>query len=168
LTCHELEARIGDAEKWYNTKVRPLLPLSVTQLLFILALTLTCVSSSANEVAPALIARWTMTGWSNKPLDTARFQIEWKFTPDEVIVRDLKRNKEVSRNRYTVDTTKYPAWITVTIAGPAPETRLGIFRIRGNELHLKQQIGVGERPTDFGESYTVLRRVETTKRDPIR
>jgi uncharacterized protein (TIGR03067 family) len=109
-----------------------------------------------------------MTGKSDKPIDTNKFQIEWEFTPTEIIVRDRKHNEEVSRNKYSVDTTKTPAWITVSLAGPPPETRLGIFRVRGNELHLKQQIGAGERPAKFGESYSVLRRAETTKRDLIR
>ena len=109
-----------------------------------------------------------MTGKSDKPIDTDKFQIEWEITPDEIVVRDRKHNEEVSRNKYSVDSTKSPAWITVTVAGPSPEARLGIFRVRGNELHLKQQIGAGERPTKFGASYSVLRRPEATKRNLIR
>lgn len=136
----------------------------MTRLLIVLILTLPCIAAAAEESAAAIIGRWSMIGFTDKPIDTTKFQIEWEFTRDEIIVRDRERGEEVSRNRYTVDTTKSPAWITVAVAGPAPETRLGIFRLHGDELHLKQQIGAGERPVEFDGSYGILRRIESLSR----
>ena len=139
--------------------VRPMLtPTSLRAFLLLLALA--CRVSAVDPSATLLVGRWLMTGTREKPLDTNKFAVEWEFTPEEIVVRDRKTGEEVSRNRYTVDTTKLPAWITVTVAGPAPETRLGIFRVEGDQLHLKQQIGVGERPVEFGESYSILRRIK--------
>ena len=135
-----------------------LTPTTIRALLLLVAIAFSV--SAADPAATHLIGRWLMTGTREKPVDANRFEVEWEFTPGEIVVRDRKTGEEVSRNRYTVDTTKSPAWITVAVAGPAPETRVGIFRVRGNELHLKQQLGAGERPVDFGDTYSILRRLE--------
>jgi uncharacterized protein (TIGR03067 family) len=135
-----------------------LTPITIRALLLLTAIA--CSVPAAVPPATHLIGRWLMTGTREKPLDANKFGVEWEFTPDEIVVRDRKTGEEVSRNRYTVDITKSPAWIIVAVAGPAPETRVGIFRVRGDELHLKQQIGTGERPLDFGRSYSILRRIE--------
>lgn len=106
-----------------------------------------------------LIGSWTLQSISGGDPGVKAFRIEWEFTQDEVIVRSHKYQEEVSRHKYTVDFSRSPAWITVTFGEPATETRLGIFRIHGDELHLLQRIGVGERPKDFKEGYSALRRV---------
>jgi uncharacterized protein (TIGR03067 family) len=88
------------------------------------------------------------------------YKLEWEFTTNEIvvqIVRGSEDSKDASRNRYTIDTAKNPKWITVTVESESSEIRRGIFRIVGEELHLKQAIGGGPRPTEFGsDGYSVL------------
>lgn len=84
---------------------------------------------------------------------------EWEFTKDKVVVRDITNSQEVSRNGYALDLTKAPKWITVTVVDQVTEVRLGIFRIVGDELHLRQAVGGGPRPTDFPkDSYSIMKR----------
>jgi hypothetical protein len=47
----------------------------------------------------------------------------------------------------------------VTVADQVTEVRLGIFRIVGDELHLKQAVGGGVRPSDFPkDGYSIMKR----------
>ncbi len=107
-----------------------------------------------------LVGRWLLQRKGS--LDARSYKVEWQFTKDQVIVRIVKdraKPEEVSRNNYTIDTTKNPKWITVTLVGKVTEVRQGIFRIVGDELHLKQTVGGGARPVDFvKDNYSVLKR----------
>jgi|LakMenE01Jun11ns_1017448.scaffolds.fasta_scaffold9391330_1 uncharacterized protein (TIGR03067 family) len=86
-------------------------------------------------------------------------KIEWEFTDDKVIVRDITNKEEISRNSYKVDLTKAPKWITVTVVDIVTEVRPGIFRIVGDELHLKQEVEGGARPTVFPQNgYNIMKR----------
>jgi uncharacterized protein (TIGR03067 family) len=107
-----------------------------------------------------LVGRWLLQ--RKGALDARPYKVEWQFTKDRVIVRivrDPANSEEVSRNNYTIDTTKDPKWITVTVVDKVTEVRQGIFRIVGDELHLKQTVGGGARPVDFEkENYSVMKR----------
>lgn len=108
-----------------------------------------------------LVGRWLLQRKGTAA--TMPYKLEWEFTTNEVVVRIVRGSedsKEASRNSYTIDTAKNPKWITVTVDSESPEIRRGIFRIVGGELHLKQAIGGGPRPTDFGsDDYSVLKRI---------
>ena len=108
-----------------------------------------------------LLGRWLLE--RKGVAATMPYKLEWEFTKDQMVVRIVRASgevKEASRNSYAIDTTKNPKWVTVTIGGQKPEIRNGIFRVVGAELHLKQAIGGGPRPLDFGAAdYSVLKRV---------
>jgi uncharacterized protein (TIGR03067 family) len=107
-----------------------------------------------------LVGRWLLQ--RKGALDAKPYKVEWEFTRDEVVVRIVRssaNSDEVSRNRYTIDTTKDPKWITVTVVDKATEVRQGVFRIIGDELHLKQTVGGGTRPVGFDkDNYSVFKR----------
>lgn len=111
------------------------------------------------------MGRWLVQRVGIRDATKLPIQIEWEFTKDKVIVRDITNSQEVSRNSYTFDLTKNPKWITVTVVDKVTELRPGIFRIAGEELHLSQAVGGGERPTNFvADSYSILKR-QTAKKD---
>jgi uncharacterized protein (TIGR03067 family) len=106
-----------------------------------------------------LLGRWLVQRVGNREAAKLPMKIEWEFKEDKVIVRDMTNNQEISRNTYKVDLTKAPKWITVTVVDIATEVRPGIFRIVGDELHLKQEVEGGARPTEFPQNaYTVMKR----------
>ncbi len=114
------------------------------------------VCAEANE--NPLVGRWLVIRVGSRDA-TKISEIEWEFTKDKVIVRDLTNSQEISRNNYEVDMTKDPKWITVTVIDQVREVRAGIFRIKGDELHIKQTIGGGPRPTGFPkEGYSIMKR----------
>jgi uncharacterized protein (TIGR03067 family) len=118
-------------------------------------------SSLADTPENPLVGRWILQ--RKGVAATFPYKLEWEFTKDKVIVRVLRGSsdrKEASRNSYTIDTTKSPKWITVIIAGEPHEVRMGIFRIVGEELHLKQSVGGGPRPLDFVDDYSILMKVD--------
>jgi uncharacterized protein (TIGR03067 family) len=108
-------------------------------------------SAGDDPKVPTLKGKWQII---DERLDKIGVVIVWEFTDTKVIVRDEKTGEEVSRFRYTIDGTKSPMWITVEVDDSPTEDsgdrRLGIFRIQGSELHLKQEISDGaERPAKF-------------------
>lgn len=115
----------------------------------------------AGEAENPLLGRWLLQ--RQGVAATMPYKLEWEFTKDQVVVRIVRASgevKEASRGSYTIDNTKSPKWLTVTTGGQKPEIRNGIFRVVGAELHLKQAIGGGPRPVDFGgDGYSVLKRV---------
>lgn len=101
-------------------------------------------------------------------IDKIGLIIEWEFTDKEVIVWDRTNNEEVSRSRYSADTTKSPNWITAEIDDSpdekAGDRRLGIFRIQDGQLHLKQEItNGGKRPSGFDKGFSRFKRVDQKK-----
>jgi uncharacterized protein (TIGR03067 family) len=115
-----------------------------------------CAESGDNP----LLGRWLVKRAGARDATTLPMKIEWEFTRDQVIVRDATSSREVSRNAYTLDLTKDPKWITVTVVDQVTEVRPGIFRIVGGELNMKQAVGGGARPTTFiKDGYTVMKRV---------
>ena len=99
-----------------------------------------------------LIGTWRLI---DKRIDSVGLEIVWEFTATEVIVRDAKRNEELSRATYSLDESKEPKWITVDVSDAIPSTkpdkRLGIYVIAGDFLRLNQEIQEGgQRPVDFG------------------
>ena len=122
-------------------------------------------SESDAEVA-SLIGKWQIL---DERLEGIGMVIVWEFTASEVIVRDEKTGDEVSRSRYTIDTTKSPHWITVEVDDSPREDsgdrRLGIYQIQDGNLHLKQEItDAGERPTSFDERFSRFKRVPQNKK----
>ena len=135
----------------------------IAPFLFALLL-LSCAKRLTAEPDNPLLGRWLVQRTGMRDATKLPFQIEWEFTKDKVIVRGIK-SEEISRNSYTLDLTKNPKWITVSIVDQAIEIRPGIFRIVGDELHLKQTVGGGSRPTHFVEgAYSILKR-QTSKKD---
>jgi uncharacterized protein (TIGR03067 family) len=114
------------------------------------------------ETENPLLGRWLLQ--RKGVAATMPYKLEWEFTKNQVVVRILRASSEVeeaSRNSYTIDTTKTPKWITVSVGGQKPEIRNGIFRVVGAELDLKQAIGGGPRPVEFGtDDYSVLKRAD--------
>ena len=111
-----------------------------------------------------LIGRWLVSRVGSRDAAKLPIKIEWEFTKTEVIVRDLNHSQETSRNRYQIDILKDPKWITITVVDKVTEVREGIFRIVGDELHVKQMIGGGPRPKEFvKESFSVLKRQSNEK-----
>lgn len=114
----------------------------------------------AEPEATLLKGRWQMI---DERLDKIGMVIVWEFTGTEVVVRNEKTGEEVSRSRYTIDAAKSPKWITVDVDdSPTEDTgdrRLGIFRIQGGELHLKQEItDGGDRPAKFEGRFSRFQR----------
>lgn len=106
-----------------------------------------------------LLGRWLVQRVGVRDATKLPFPIEWEFTKDHVIVRDVMNSQELSRNSYTLDLSKDPKWITITVVDQATEVRRGIFRIVGDEIHLRQALGGGGRPVEFTkEGYTILKR----------
>ncbi len=129
-----------------------------TRLLVAALILIAGVSWCAESDNP-LLGRWLVQRVGIRDATKLPIQIEWEFTKDKVIVRDVTNSQELSRNRYTLDQTKDPKWITVTVVDQVTEVRSGIFRIVGNELHLKQAVGGGSRPVDFPkDGYSIMKR----------
>lgn len=106
-----------------------------------------------------LVGRWLVTRVGIRDATKVPVKIEWEFTKDTVIVRDLTHSQEVSRNKYSVDLTKNPKWITVTVVDQVTEIRQGIFRITEGELHIRQGVGGTARPDQFSEnSFTIMKK----------
>ena len=123
------------------------------------AFLLVSASSWCADAENPLLGRWLVQRVGVRDATKLPIQIEWEFTKDKVIVRDITNSQEVSRNGYTFDQTKNPKWITVTIVDKVTELRPGIFRIVGEELHLSQAVGGGARPTNFvAGSYSIMKR----------
>ena len=128
------------------------------------------VGWAAEPEANPLLGTWSLLRTAQRNLTNTPVQLEWEFTKTEVAVHQAGASGEFSRNTYTVDLTKNPKWITVTITDRGREVRNGIFRIIGDELHLKQTIGGGPRPKAFGEDdFMVLKRARRpeTKNQPL-
>jgi uncharacterized protein (TIGR03067 family) len=114
-----------------------------------------------------ILGRWLVQRVGIRDATKLPIQIEWEFTKDKVIVRDITNSQEVSRNSYTLDLTKDPKWITVIVVDQVTEVRLGIFRIVGDELHLRQAVGGGVRPSDFPkDGYSIMKRQKQTSGQP--
>jgi len=123
------------------------------------ALILVAGISWCAEPENPLVGRWFVQRVGIRDASKLPIQIEWEFTKDKVIVRDVTNSQDVSRNSYTLDLTKDPKWITVTVVDQVTEVRPGIFRIVGDELHLKQAVGGGARPVDFPkDGYSIMKR----------
>jgi len=129
-----------------------------TRLLVATLILIAGVSWCAESDNP-LLGRWLVQRVDIHDATKLPFQIEWEFTKDKVIVRDVTSSQEISRNSYTLDQTKDPKWITVTVVDQVTEVRPGVFRIVGDELHLKQAVGGGSRPVDFPkDDYSIMKR----------
>jgi uncharacterized protein (TIGR03067 family) len=127
-------------------------------------LMLVAASSWCAEQDNTLLGSWLVQRVGVRDATKLPFQIEWEFTKDQVIVRDVTHSQELSRNTYTVDLSKEPKWITITVVDQATEVRLGVFRIDGNELHLQQAVGGGARPRELTkDGHTIMKR--RTKQD---
>ena len=127
-------------------------------LVLFLAVADTCVFA-ADPNSESILGKWLVTRVGKHDTTKVPEQIEWEFTNGEVIVRDLTNAEEVSRHQYVIDTSKNPKWITVTLAGKKREIRNGIFEIIGEELHLKQDVHGGPRPTSFPkDDFVIMRR----------
>lgn len=111
-----------------------------TRLLVAALILIAGVSGGAESDNP-LLGRWLVQRVGIRDATKLSIQIEWESTKDKVIVRDVTDWQEISRNSYTLDQTKDPKWITVTVAEQVTEVRPGIFRIVGDTLHLKQAVG---------------------------
>jgi uncharacterized protein (TIGR03067 family) len=106
-----------------------------------------------------LLGTWLGMRVGKRDATKLPMQIEWEFTKDEVIVRDLTNAQEISRNHYVIDASKNPKWITETIVGKETEIRNGIFEIVGDELRLKLPVHGGQRPTSFpGDDLMIMKR----------
>tara|TARA_R100000027_G_scaffold20938_1_gene15132 strand:+ start:8613 stop:9044 length:432 start_codon:yes stop_codon:yes gene_type:complete len=119
------------------------------------------VDAEVHADAALLAGQWRII---DDRLDTIGAMIVWEFTATEVIVRDGNTGDEVSRSRYTIDPKKSPKWITVEVDDSptehAGDRRLGIFRIQGGQLQLKQEIIDGaERPDQFDEPFIRFQRL---------
>ena len=137
-----------NAARAINTKL-------LTAVLVFFAALAWCANSADNP----LVGRWLVRRVGIRDATKLPIQIEWEFTKDKVIVRDLTNSQEVSRNSYTLDLTKDPTWITVTVVDQVTEVRRGIFRIVGDDLHLKQAVAGGARPVDFPkDGYSIMKR----------
>jgi len=119
---------------------------------------------SAERQDNPLVGQWLVDRVIKQDGTMFPFDIVWEFTKEQVIVKDLTNSQEISRNSYTIDTTKDPKWITVTVIDLATEIRPGIFRIVGDELHLKQTIGGNSRPKHFEKgTYRIMKRLNQKK-----
>jgi hypothetical protein len=144
------------ARELMNTRLR-IKPWLVSAALAICAV----LPGLAAEPKKPLVGRWLLD--RKGVAATMPYKLEWEFTTNQVIVRVIRPSgdaQEASRSKYTIETTNTPQWITVTLEGEKPEIRQGIFRIVRGELHLKQAVGGGPRPLDFGtDDYSVLKRL---------
>ena len=114
------------------------------------------------------MGRWLVQRAGIHDVSKFSMRIEWEFTIDQVIVRDIAKGEEISRNRYTLDLTKDPKWITVTVVDLVKEIRPGIFQIVGDELQLKQEVMGGARPAGFPKNgYSVMKRQREKQPGPV-
>jgi uncharacterized protein (TIGR03067 family) len=112
-----------------------------------------------DSASEPLLGTWLVTQVGKRDATKLPMQIEWEFTKDKVIVRDLTNAREISRNHYAIDASKNPRWITVTVVDKETEIRNGIFEIVGDELHLKQAVSGGPRPTSFPkDDFMIMKR----------
>jgi uncharacterized protein (TIGR03067 family) len=132
---------------------------TIESTLLVAALVLFSAPSWSAEADNPLMGRWLVQRVGIRDATKLPIQIEWEFTKETVIVRDITNSQELSRSSYTLDRTQDPKWITVTVVDQVTEVRQGIFRIVGDELHVKQAVGGGARPADFPkDGYSVLKR----------
>ena len=132
---------------------------TIQSCFFVAAIILVTALSWGAEPDNPLLGRWLVQRVGMRDATKFPIQIEWEFTKDKVIVRDITNSQEVSRNSYTLELSKDPKWITVTVVDHVTEIRPGIFRIVGDDLHLKQAVGGGVRPADFPkDGYSIMKR----------
>jgi uncharacterized protein (TIGR03067 family) len=145
-----------DLRRWpKNMKTIPIIRSYFFAVAFIFLSEASWCADSENP----LLGRWLIQRAGMHDATKLLMKIEWEFTDDKVIVRDFTNKEEVSRNSYKVDLTKAPKWITVTVVDIVTEVRPGIFRIVGDELHLKQEVEGGARPTVFPQNgYNIMKR----------
>ena len=133
----------------------------LTLLLFCIAgLVPLRASAIADPSLLELKGKWKLM---DESFDKIGMVIVWEFTATEVIVHNAKTGEQVSRSRYSIDRTKSPLWITIEVddspTGDKGDRRLGIFRIQGDELNLKQEISDGgERPAQFDGRFSRFQR----------
>jgi uncharacterized protein (TIGR03067 family) len=129
-------------------------------LLFSAVLFLATAQALSREASEnPLIGRWLVERVRGRDATKLPSLAEWEFTKQEIVVRGIIHSGEISRNKYTIDTSKEPMWITVTLIYQGTQVREGIFRIVGDELHIKQNLGEGGRPMQFPkDDYLVLKR----------
>lgn len=140
--------------------------ITIGMVLF-LAVADTCVFA-ADPNPESILGKWLVTQVGKHDATKLSAQIEWEFTKDEVIVRDLTNAQEISRNQYVIDASQNPKWITVTIVDKEKEIRNGIFEIVGEELHLKQTVRGGPRPTSFPkDDFVIMKRNLNKKANQI-
>jgi uncharacterized protein (TIGR03067 family) len=124
---------------------------------FVLFTGLACCAEALDN---PLVGRWLVQRVGTRDATKFPFKIEWEFTKDQLIVRDVTNSQEISRNSYTLDLTKDPKWFTVTVVDRAAEVRPGIFRVVGDELHIRQSVGGGARPTEFvKDGYSIMKKL---------
>lgn len=140
----------------------------VMKILFVVtALILAPSVSWGSEPDNPLLGRWLVQRVLGRDATRFPIQIEWEFTKDKVIVREVPNSEEVSNNNYTLDLTKEPKWITVTVVDVVTEVRPGIFRIVGDELHLMQNVNGAARPADFPKNgYSIMKRQKRQNSQP--
>ena len=80
-------------------------------LVIFLAIADTCVFA-ADPHSESILGKWLVTRVGKHAVTELSARIEWEFTEEEVVVGDLTSTQEISRNRYTIDTSQNPKWIT--------------------------------------------------------
>jgi uncharacterized protein (TIGR03067 family) len=135
----------------------------MSAMVLVLAIADTCVLA-VDPNSESILGKWLVTRVGKRDATKLPFQIEWEFTKDEVIVRDLTNAQEISRNHYVIDVSQNPKWITVTVVDKEKEIRNGVFEIVGEELHLKQTVGAGPRATSFPKGDFVIMKRNLNKK----
>lgn len=107
---HESEQVLSSQNLIDNIRERksPFSKIMKTSLILLISIvgSLCCgLSSGADVVSSPLMGKWQII---DERLDKTGMIIVWEFTATEVIVRDDKTGEEISRARYTFNTTKSP------------------------------------------------------------
>jgi hypothetical protein len=132
----------------------------VTRIFASLALCVALVAQAKEERSPAttraanpLVGRWEMQLRSpdGRPLprDLAIF---WVVDATHVTVKD-KDGQEISRNPYTIDTSKEPPELVLKVAG---EARIGWYRFEKQELQILLSLNTGRPPKSWKDGHVMV------------
>lgn len=125
----------------------------------------------AEQASSHITGKWWLISEAWQKMEG--LELEWEFSVGILICRvpppdgqKPKGDEEIARFKYSVDATKTPLWITFTVTEEITEDEevpkeLGIFRIEGEELHLK--FSTEARPAKFDDEFLRFRRPSQRK-----
>jgi len=114
-------------------------------------------SSGEKHISP-LVGEWLLI---NQKAQGAGVRLTWTFDGQAIVIAS-GIGEVFSESPYTIDTSKNPSHITMSIGGLVAEERPGIFKIVDGDLHLSFSVDGSPRPASWDEGDPmILARVQS-------